>query len=135
MALPEVQVGRDPPALRPARRGGSSHNPGASRSPPGTLPSLPARVAGLQSGERARGLARGWDSPARRERDLRGWRRPDPLGSASGTIQVPSIILYNHLKQRYFLKSINYFQLFSDDPTFFFSLQLHVGDFFTSGKS
>ena len=27
--------------------------------------------------------------------------------------------MYNHLKQRYFLKSINYFQLFSDDPTFF----------------
>ena len=28
-------------------------------------------------------------------------------------------ILYNHRKQRYFLKSINYFQLFSGDPIFF----------------
>lgn len=43
------------------------------------------------------------------------------------------IILYKHLKQRYFLKSINYFQ-FSSDPTFFFSPQLHISDSFTSGK-
>lgn len=43
------------------------------------------------------------------------------------------IVLYNHLKQRYFLRSINYFQ-FSSDPSFF-SPQLHIGDSYTSGKS
>lgn len=119
MALPEVQLGKRPWGLRPAGKGGSSHNPGASRSLPGTLPSHPARVAGSQSGERARGLARGLETegPA-------GLGAPRPAGQCvqgRSDAEHQEIILYNHLKQRYFLKSINYFQLFSDDPSFFFS--------------
>ena len=77
------------------RKGGSSHNPGASRSPPRTLPShpngVPDGVAGFQSSERARGLAQGWNSPARRQRAPRGCKLPDPLDSVSRAIQILSI--------------------------------------------
>lgn len=98
--------------------GGSCHNPGASRSPLRTLPSHPARVAGFHGGGRARGLAWG-----------RGRASQETEGPAGQRVQGHSdpehqeIILYNHLKQRYFLKSLNYFQLFGDDPAFFFSPQ------------
>lgn len=109
-----------PRGLRPSGSGGggSCHNPGASRSPLGTLPSHPARVAGFHGGGRARGLAWG-----------RGRASQETEGPAGQRVQGHSdpehqeIILYNHPKQRYFLKSLNYFQLFGDDPAFFFSPQ------------
>lgn len=85
VALPEVQVGRDQ-----LEGGGSSHNPGASQSLPGTPPSCPARAAGLPSSEQARGLAWGWDSPPKRQRDLRD-QRLRPTGHASRALPIPAI--------------------------------------------
>lgn len=52
-----------------------------------------------------------------------GLQAPRPTGQrvqGHSDSKHQEVILYNHLKQRYFLKSINYFQLFSDDPIFFF---------------
>ena len=52
-----------------------------------------------------------------------GLEAPRPTGQcvqSHSDSKHQEVILYNHLKPRYFLKSINYFQLFSDDPTFFF---------------
>lgn len=54
---------------------------------------------------------------------LASQEREDPPGGAAGAVQTPSIrksFCTTTPKQRYFLKSVNYFQLFSD-PAFFFS--------------
>lgn len=111
--------------LTPAGRRGSSCNPGASRSLPRTRP--PAHPPSRQA-------TPGWvASPGVGEGGLPGQERAPVTPRRRSDPKHQEIILYNHPMQRYFLKSVNYFSLFSD-PTFFFSLQLHVGDSFTSGK-